>query len=274
MADPEAQAVVDVPEQTPEPEPEQANSLAALVAPDSEPTIEADAEPKAEPEVPQEPSTPDVDGFLSENLTAVLESEAVQKAMKEATATAANDARQAEEKRLRRETGTNERVGAAIKGVLQNAGVDLQALDKQSLQVMDTHFGAQALFQAEEKANMAASVMVDGLQVPGEAMTTAQGLYDEKNPWPYLTAVRNISNAAAVATAKAEWETTQTAEVARLVQAELDARSKATTNESPPDAPAGVAAALGPSPQEYGAATPAQRAQWNTDGVEVQIPTP
>ncbi len=273
MADPEAQAVVDAPEQQPEPESEPENPLAALEAPDAAPPADDASEPEPDVEATPEPSTPDVGSFLAENLTGVLEHEDVQKAIKQAAADAANEARQAEQKRISLEAGADERVAQAVEGVLTAAGVTTTDLTNPQVTAMRAAFASQSQFQAFEQAKKLAAAMIDRHPVSGDTLNDALESWNAGDPGSFAHSITGAVVESAVTAAKADWDKERDAEVARLVQGELDARSKQTTNESPPDAPAGVAAGLGPSPQEYGAATPEQRAQWNTDGVEVRIPT-
>ena len=272
MADPEEQAVADAPEQLVEPEPEQANPLAALVVPDAEPTSPADPEPEPDPEATPEPSTPDVGSFLAENLKDVLAHADVQKEIKQAAADAANEARQAETRRLRLEAGKDELVAQVVDTVMTAYGTTAADLGKPAVGTIQEAFQSLHKRQEYEQAKDLSAALIDQHSIPSAVLNEALEAWHAGNPKQFTRTIAASVFDAGKAAGLAEAGQERTADVARLVQSELDARSKSTTNESPPDAPAGVAAALGPSPQEYYDATSEQRAQWNKDNVGIRIP--
>ncbi len=263
MADPEVRDELATREREPEASVEREQDLTQLEAPtpDSPDAVEPDAPDEAPDEAP--PPEP-------EN---ILEREDVKTAIEKAAADARVEAREAEQLRISMEAGADSRVVEAVDSVLTAMGVSTQDLTNPQKTTMRAAFASQGQFQAYEQAKTLAASMIERYQIPSETLTRALEFWNAKDPTAFANTITTSVIDSVMAKAKTDWDTERDTEVARLVQGELDARSKQTTNESPPDAPAGVAAGLGPSPQEYGAATPEQRAQWNTDGVEVRIPT-
>ncbi len=255
-------------------DPGQGTPLAEDSVADAE--LETGSEPEPSEEAPP-PEGPDLTAILSDptHLASVLESEAVQKAIKQGAADAANKAKQEAEKRLSREAGADERVAQTVEAVLTAAGVDTKALQPQQITDIRMAFANQGTYQAVEQARLIVARNVDRYGVQGDAVNTALEFLAAGDHTQFADTFMDAVISSEVAKAKVAWDADQTANTSRKVAAELAARTKEpTTGTTIPDAPAGAAPGTGPSPSEYAAATSEQRAKWATDNVEVQIPQP
>mgnify|MGYP003632209077 CR=1 FL=1 len=240
----------------------------------TEPDAEAIPESTSEEPPPEELSTPDVSAMLSDpaQFDAVMASESVQKALKQATADEVNKARQEEQKRISREAGADDRVVQAVEGVLNSLGVETTNLTAPQVTALRAAFSSQGSYQAYEQARTYAARSIDQYKVEGDVMNTALEFLSAGEYGEFVDTITSSVVTSEVAKAKTQWETEQTAEVNRRVNAEIAAKTKQPLGESIPEAPSGVAAGSGPTPQEYANASPAQRAEWATKGVEVSIP--
>lgn len=283
----EVEAEAQTPESQPSDEAPSEESEGALTEPDANPEPEAVTEAVEEAEA-ESPPSPDFSSLLGSR-------EAIEKAaeasseLKQFLADTQNQATQKERARIRREAGSRENTARQTETLLRLLEEDPDQARKNTGVIYDyahLHATDTALRNIAKESLDYFAVPADQRGLIEKAIDAVVNLDDLSSYTAEMLGLareHGVKNAIGTLSIKdvpadSSLHNEINREVAKRVQAELKAKdievAGHTRGAQAPASPGTGGASRGaqPTPAEYGAATAAQRQQWNKDKIEVLLP--